>query len=206
MNSRTTPITCRWKRLRGEGRGAFYRASCGHETCPGHLGDLAYVDSLRDQLWSYLKRHRRDPERLRAGDGPRLWTKEETESTNRREVDAILRQGRQIMSEWLMSAEPLETKRAPSHHGDAFYRRHAFYRGYADTGYRISRGGKRTPDGWQVPRRSMEGISRDVRVDGVAVDHIEGQAVRPADKVQCPVCSQLTLFDRAHPLKVPRGQ
>ena len=40
--SHKAPLQARWKRLRGRGREAVYRASCGRSGCPGHLGDLWY--------------------------------------------------------------------------------------------------------------------------------------------------------------------
>ena len=49
MTASVAPITCRWKHLRGEGRRAIYRATCGRAACPGHLGELSYTGSFTDE-------------------------------------------------------------------------------------------------------------------------------------------------------------
>ena len=104
-------------------------------------------------------------------------------------------------SEWLMSAELTRTKYPPSNSS-----KHAFYRGYADTGFHISRGGKRGRHGGYVPRRPMEGILRDVRVAGVTFKHIEGQAVRPGDRVWCTVCGEQNQLNWPDALKDPAAR
>jgi hypothetical protein len=156
-----------------------------------------------------LKRRRQGIEQLRAGAAPGLFTDEEIESMAR-EVEHVAGQTQHLDlpkdGEWLMSAELRRTKSTPSDRSDILSRGYAFYRGYADTGFRISRGGKRTRDGWQYPRRRMEGVSRDMRVPGVAVNVIEGQAVRPTNHVWCPICGQLNQLDWPDALKNPRAR
>ena len=67
-------IPCRWKHLRGEGRKALFRATCGQDQCRGHLGNLrfqgSYEDAARDVLEEIQGDQRRIEQRMARGENP----------------------------------------------------------------------------------------------------------------------------------------
>jgi hypothetical protein len=196
MTSQVKVIPCRWKHLHGEGMQAVYRATCGRVGCPGHLGDLQYVDSPSNRVASDLQHRREFIDLVRSGAVPELLSQEQIEA-RQRELELIERQAPPTSlsqeGEWRMSAEPLLKKIGPSKQQRGFTGPggYAFYYGYADTGFRISLTGRRSRKGWHIARRPMEGVSRDLRIPGASNKFIEGQVVRPNDRVYCRVCGEL---------------
>jgi hypothetical protein len=198
-------IPCQWKHLYGKGRKAIYRATCGRERCPGHLGDLLFMDSPSNRAASDLRHRREFNELVRTGALPGLLTQDQFEA-RQRETELIESQvpfmNLPQEGEWRMSAEPHLKKLGPQRPfvGPGGY---AFYYGYADSGYRISLTGKRSRKGWQIARRPMEGASRELRIPGASNKFIEGQVVRPTDQVRCRLCGQLNQLDWPDALKDP---
>jgi hypothetical protein len=169
------------------------------------------MDSPSNRVASDLQ-HRRDfIELARTGALPGLLTQERIEA-RQHELEFIASQV-PLMDlphdgEWLMSAEPLAKQLGHSSQQRAFLGPggYAFYYGYADSGYRISQTGKRSRKGWQIARRPMEGVSRDLRIPGASNKFIEGQVVRPHDRVYCTVCDALNQLDWPDTLKDSRAR
>jgi hypothetical protein len=128
-------------------------------------------------------------ERVRSIDGSQLSAQQERRLddlivTSRRARLSVAARTESVSDRdgWQMVAEPRSGKLP-----DSPPRVKAFYRGYRDTGYRISTGGKRTLSGWQAPRRPKVGHHFDYT--------ITGQVVRPTDLVWCPACGTLNQLD-----------
>jgi hypothetical protein len=169
---------CRWKHLRGQGTDAIYRASCG-TGCPGHLGDLHFVGS------HFLTR------RFTLGqpgdpDEP-VW---EISAATRARMERYAEEGRRVAvipgfaSTWVLSASPL-----------AGQPRDAIYRGYADTGFKISFGGKKASNKTRVGRRSF------MNWDIGGPRKPQGQTIRPPSRIWCPACGTLNQLDWPEPLR-----
>jgi hypothetical protein len=211
LNTSTVPIACRWKRLYGLGRQAVYRATCGRESCPGHLGDMSYTDSLAHRTASDLQHRRNFDELVRTGALPGVLTHKQAEARHH-ETEWIASQVAHLdlpqEGEWRMSAELLLKKLGPSDQKITFIGPggYAFYRGYRDSGFHIALTGKRSRKGFHIARRPMEGVSRDLRIAGVSNKFIEGQVPRPTDRVWCRVCGQLNQLDWPDALKDPEAR
>jgi hypothetical protein len=169
---------CRWKHLRGHGTDAIYRASCG-TGCPGHLGDLHFVDNhFLTRRFSLAQRT--DP------DEP-SW---EVSDATRARRERYAEEGRRIVvlpgfaPTWVLSASPLV--------GNP---RDAIYRGYTDTGFKISFGGKRASNGTRVGRRNFAGWD----VGGPRIS--QGQTIHPPARIWCPACGTLNHLEWPEPLR-----
>lgn len=176
----------RWKHLCGEGREAIYRATCGRAGCPGHLGDLGF-DRSDDwaEVAALLSADDVNPELLQTA--KEAWT-----------------------PEWSMSAEPQHVSRMATVAARTGF--DAIYRGFGDTGYRISHGGKRSRHGERVGRRpdpiplplsALRKLEQSLELHPYFVS---GQTVRPTDRVWCPSCGTLNRLDWPEPLQDPRAR
>lgn len=195
MNAAETPISGRWKHLRGEGREAVYRAICGRPSCPHALGELVYRSGVRGEAGSLRARLRAAEAVL--GDRPRP------------EDAAMLAEIRRGV-EWL-DANSLGTTapgwimRAPKHNGIR-----GIYRGFPDSGYRISFGGKRSLGGVRVGHRqqdpawsSMLTLPETKAVGGPR--GVFGQTPCPPARVWC-LCGTLNALDWPEPLQGLQAQ
>jgi hypothetical protein len=206
-------LPCRWKHLRGSGRKALYRATCGRGECRGHLGDLCFVGTAQDQteILADLARHwyrSRRPERPDARDDS--WATEEDLVIFATEAEEVVRQlGRQAADEragrvrlvtgWMMLAFPLQGRRAlPPPTNDT----QPIYWGHRDSGYRISFGGKRSQDGVRVGHRPLlQDAPSPVRDAFGGSRPVQGQTPRPTDCIWCPICGTLNRLEWPEPLK-----
>ncbi len=192
------PTPCRWKHLRGHGTDAIYRASCG-TGCPGHLGDLHFVDG--QQLGGRISLMQPiDPDapkwQLSARTVERLRAQQPSHHPRRSEIEHLIRPtdayvvggvgiAPSFASCWVLSASPLIGKP-----------RDAIYRGYADSGYRIVAGGKRTSNRERVGRRgsrSYEAILGSRKP--------QGQTVQPPARIWCLACGTLGLVELPESLR-----
>lgn len=220
------PVPCRWKQLRGAGRDAIYRATCAQASCPGHLGDLSYVapsEEAWEELAALVTRGRPRAE-LDAGhqsslsavaalvksnyvaelveyiaDQEGLTVAQREWARKRLETEDMDRE--LFHTGWLMQADQHESV-VPPHHDPP----EAIYYGHADSGFRISTAGKRSRDGVRVGRRATTrptppGIER---IFGPR--HVEGQIVRPTNRVRCRVCGTLNQLVWPEPLRDSQAQ
>lgn len=204
MSAPGIPIACRWKHLGGEGRLATYRATCGHKDCPGHLGDLAYSYDEARQLDGYFEQYGQADGLFRSGLLPYDLTQHEAIEN---EVRRIVSQNRTTdlpeEGTWTMSAQLTTSARRSSNRGRSVSDFH-IYHGDADHGYRIEKvAWKQMKNGIPIPRRPIEGFSRDLRVPGLTARVIQGQTVCPMDRVWCSSCGRLNLLDWPAALKPP---
>jgi len=174
------PIPCRWKHLRGQGTDAIYRASCG-TGCPGHLGDLRFVDG------HYLQRRISmlqpiDP------DAP-AWERKLSDEEYAAMAAAYLPRrvgiARGFASAWILSASPLIGRPQD-----------AIYHGYADSGFKITVGGKRASNRARVGRRGSPIYDRMMESRKP-----QGQTVQPPARIWCPACGMLSVVELPESLR-----
>ena len=213
MNVPETPISCRWKHLRGEAHRAIYRATCGRATCPGHLGDLRYEGSFAEEAAKAeeeARRERRGLERAVAcGQSTR-----DAAAVVMREIDADLEEARRLrdMEEALGGRSPGDwSMRAcwVTHgNGRTPLNIEPIYYGHADTGYRISHRGKRSRRGWRVGRRPdvRPALPIPLLADADDPRAVDGQEVRLPARIWCPVCDALNRLDWPVPLQDPQAR
>ncbi len=208
-------VAARWKRVRGRGLDAVYRASCGKGGCPGFLGELRYAASGAQQAIQLRDYARRERECLqviadggpRGGGGPAVpeWARDldldealdmarerEEEVARLLEVvgDDVEKYFPESLEGWWMRARPYASRQPTEPELKAVYA------GYADTGYRISLGGKRSLDGLRIGRRpSLEEDAPPVFRELRGTHAVEGQLVGPTDRIWCRVCGVLNQLD-----------
>jgi hypothetical protein len=180
------PIPCRWKHLRGRGHNAVYRATCGRDKpCPGHLGDLGYFDWLGNHATHPYSDEDEEPfQKLK-------------DAGNHTHTAGVM--GTRC-PEWLMSADYLHVSRGQGRK-NSNTDHHRIYRGFADSGYRVSHGGKRDRTGDRVGRRPGPELTPEeigLRLHRYAV---EGQIVRLPARIWCPVCGTLGLVELPESLR-----
>jgi hypothetical protein len=216
-------IPCRWKHLRGEGRKAMYRATCGRGKCRGHLGDLRFQGSYEDAAADVLEEYRRDRSRLEQGiargehpsrggrsadeELARLVSREETAQRHLQEAAADERAGRvNAQQEWRMSALPCLGQFVYSDDYPT-----PIYYGHADSGFRISFRRKYSRSGNEIGRRPMYPADHRspgwmTEVYGAGRHGLKGQRVLPTDRVWCPVCGTLNQLEWPEQLKDAQPQ
>jgi hypothetical protein len=92
---------------------------------------------------------------------------------------------------WFMSATLLHQSGRAS-----FFSPQVTYRGYPDSGYRITTGSKHSRKGGSKGRRSLKMYSLEDEIGiGVVLQDVVGQVVRPTDRIWCPVCGTLNQLD-----------
>jgi len=219
-------IPCRWKQLRGAGRDAIYRATCGRASCPGHLGDLSYFapsEEWWEELAALVTRGRPRLE-LDADDRSPLSAVAAVVRSNylaefvafiaeRKGLTAAQRElaikrletkgvERELFrAGWHMQAEQHESVVAPHHDPPE-----AIYYGHRDSGFRISVGGKRSRDGLRIGRRAPTQPTPPGTVETLGPRYVEGQRVRLTDRVWCRVCGTLNQLVWPEPLKDSKAQ
>ena len=224
------PIPCRWKRLRGTGREAIYRATCGRAGCPGHLGDLSYLDGrsadLHQEFRALVKmsarlgrevvRLRQEADQLRNSARFSMSPGDEAgasagtippETADRSVIERIVQEVRASLPPartWLMSAAPIEhASSGPSRRGGAVYR------GFAEAGFRISHTGRRALNGNRIGRRPLRLLGNPLNPlpqdsaarEALQMRDVDGQIVQPTDRVWCPVCGALNQLNWPEPLQ-----
>jgi hypothetical protein len=203
----------RWKKLRGEGREAIHRAICGAPRCPGALGELAYFAGAAQQTARMRDEALRELRRLEVAvaEGASIrhffgWDEDgdpqEALADAREQVAQVERIAMttadlpetalpRVRIGWLMSAS---SRVRPGRGGPVDLE--AVYAGYPDTGFRISRGGKRSSDGMRVGRRRF--LPKDLSpgfLNLYGTHSVQGQNVGPTDRIYCPVCGTLNQLD-----------
>jgi hypothetical protein len=100
---------------------------------------------------------------------------------------------------WVMVAEPTDARRGRGYES----RPYRIFRGYRDTGYRISLTGKRSRNGGRIGRRpatdpaplpEMKSLKRYTHV-------VAGQQPQLGDRIWCPVCGTLNQLIRPEQLR-----
>jgi hypothetical protein len=219
MRSLPDPISCHWKHLRGIELDAIYRATCGKDRCPGHLGDLAYRnfsdDENRIQLAALVDQERERIERAVSGYpshpysgelGGLLTALAGEEAMMRLQgieagdvPDDPLMRDKLLAWGWIMHAEPLVSH--PRGADTPF-----IYYGHSDSGFRISTGGKQGWNGWRVGRRRVLRQSPTWMEHSVGAYYAQGQIVRPTDRVWCRSCGTLNRLDWPESLRDLQAQ
>jgi hypothetical protein len=203
-------IPCRWKHVRGEGRQAIYRATCGQGQCRGHLGDLAWRGLSDEDLrrWleaadaharhQWLAEHHQELLHLydlgTPEDGPHAEVLAETV----RGLVLDEAQGRGWFMVPRVLTRPDDDKQP-------------IYYGYADSGYRISFSGKRSHRGrgQRVGRRPLGQSMPGWAVEAAGSERVAaGQPVRPPAHIWCPIssCGALNHLGWPEPLKDLRAR
>ena len=225
LRSLPQPVPCRWKHLRGEERKALFRATCGQGQCRGHLGDLrfqeSYEEQARDVLEEIQRDRRRAEQRLARGEDPtkgarsaedelaRLASREERAQRHLVEATADERAGRvQANQEWRMFAIPVLGQFI---YANEYYPPH--YSGYADTGYRLSFGRKRSRNGNEIGRRPFypahqQSPSWMNEIYGTGRYALLGQRFGPPALIWCPIstCEALNSVDWPEALQDPHNR
>lgn len=202
----STPRVARWKLLGGEGNGRSFRAICGKPSCPGSLGELwntatvardpnDIIDEAVDDIEQLARLIDTNLEDLgdQADGLERRSCLHEARRRVDRQLDLVLSDEywdeiatmtaihRVLGPRWTMSPERPEYER-----GTPRWRRPmTIYYGHANTGYRISHGGKRNREGWRIGRRPFEGkvsFGPEYRRDPST------QNPTPPCRIFCPVC------------------
>lgn len=213
------PVTGpRWKKLGGDGLEAAYRAVCGRPRCPGHLGDLAYFppylermamlhDEARreraeiEQEYAQARKFGHEPEVVNAL-ADLLSDAREDEAEAARDVASAAAAMAAAEASRLPIGDALGWVLSASFHprfsssGSMFLPdKHAIYAGYADTGYRIVVGGKRSRNGDRIGRRPIRPNLPSEVVRAFGKRPVQGQDVVLPAVIQCPVCGTRNQVD-----------
>ena len=214
MNAPEAPISCRWKHLRGEGGRAIYRATCGRAACPGHLGDLSYFDTFIEEAAKAEEQFRRESRQLERAVA-RGQTTANVAALLMREAEETLEEQRRLSDiekvkgplgpawGWRMEAQFVVHRnwQFPSAIQPIYY-------GHADTGYRISHGGKRSRDGFRVGRRPdvRPPLPMSLLADLEDPRGVDGQKPRLPARIWCRICRTLNYLDWPGPLQDPEAR